>query len=60
MTGAAGFVGFHLVRQLSHNGHVVVGLDGLNEHYDINLKYGRLSVAGVAKELIAYGKRDKQ
>jgi UDP-glucuronate 4-epimerase len=42
VTGAAGFIGFHLSRRLLEQGHGVVGLDNLNDYYDVNLKLGRL------------------
>ena len=43
VTGAAGFIGFHLSRKLLDNGIKVVGLDNLNDYYDPNLKQARLS-----------------
>lgn len=42
VTGAAGFIGSYLVKTLAENGHEVVGIDNLNDYYDVNLKYGRL------------------
>jgi len=42
VTGAAGFIGFHLSRRLLANGVNVIGLDCLNDYYDVNLKRDRL------------------
>ncbi|WP_292164057.1 NAD-dependent epimerase/dehydratase family protein [Mesorhizobium sp.] len=42
ITGAAGFIGFHLCRRLLADGRQVVGLDSMNGYYDINLKRARL------------------
>jgi UDP-glucuronate 4-epimerase len=42
VTGAAGFIGFHTARRLLALGHEVVGLDNLNEYYDVTLKEARL------------------
>ena len=42
VTGAAGFIGFHLGKKLLAKGVEVVGLDNLNDYYDVNLKYARL------------------
>jgi UDP-glucuronate 4-epimerase len=44
VTGAAGFIGFHTARRLLERGEEVVGLDNLNEYYDINLKMARLKL----------------
>jgi UDP-glucuronate 4-epimerase len=42
VTGAAGFIGFHVSQQLLARGDAVVGLDNLNDYYDVNLKLARL------------------
>lgn len=47
ITGSAGFIGSHLVKRLLQEGFSVVGLDNLNEYYDIRLKVGRLNEIGV-------------
>ncbi|MEZ6091740.1 MAG: NAD-dependent epimerase [Pirellulaceae bacterium] len=43
VTGAAGFIGFHLSRYLLQRGHQVVGVDNLNDYYSVQLKLDRLS-----------------
>ena len=55
ITGTAGFIGFHLAEKLLSKGHSVVGIDQMNDYYDINLKYDRLKYSGidVDKELEA-------
>jgi UDP-glucuronate 4-epimerase len=42
VTGAAGFIGFHLAARLLDDGHKVVGVDNLNDYYDVSLKLARL------------------
>mgnify|MGYP001124567566 CR=1 FL=1 len=42
VTGAAGFIGYYLSKVLLDRGDEVVGLDNLNDYYDISLKHGRL------------------
>ncbi|MFA7373591.1 MAG: NAD-dependent epimerase/dehydratase family protein, partial [bacterium] len=43
VTGAAGFIGFHLSKRLISRGDEVIGLDNLNDYYDVSLKEARLS-----------------
>jgi len=43
VTGAAGFIGFHVSRRLCTEGHEVIGIDNLNDYYDVNLKLARLA-----------------
>ncbi len=43
VTGAAGFIGFHVAKVLLERGDTVVGIDNLNDYYDISLKQGRLN-----------------
>lgn len=54
VTGTAGFIGFHLANRLLERGDEVVGIDIINDYYDVNLKYARLEESGISKELIAY------
>ncbi|HSA04072.1 MAG TPA: NAD-dependent epimerase [Tenuifilaceae bacterium] len=56
VTGTAGFIGFHLAQRLIERGDEVVGLDCINDYYDINLKYSRLHITGIEKNEISYGK----
>jgi UDP-glucuronate 4-epimerase len=44
VTGAAGFIGFHVARALLERGQEVIGIDNLNPYYDVSLKRGRLEL----------------
>jgi len=44
VTGAAGFIGFHLCRRLLADGKLVAGLDNMNDYYDVNLKRARMAI----------------
>jgi len=57
VTGAAGFIGFHLVMKLLERGETVVGIDNINDYYDPELKYSRLSESGILKSNIRPGEK---
>ena len=50
VTGAAGFIGFHLVKRLVKEGYRVSGLDNINDYYSTDLKYDRLAELGVLRD----------
>jgi UDP-glucuronate 4-epimerase len=50
VTGSAGFIGSFVTQRLLERGDEVVGLDNLNDYYNVDLKYGRLLLAGIQEE----------
>ena len=50
VTGAAGFIGFHVVQRLCYTGHDVIGIDNLNNYYEVNLKEARLDLLSKFKK----------
>ena len=44
ITGAAGFIGFHLAKRLLTTGATIFGFDNLNDYYDVSLKESRLNI----------------
>lgn len=57
VTGAAGFIGYHLCERLLALGHSVVGLDNLNDYYDVDLKLARLKNLGIIHFDIPFNKK---
>ena len=55
ITGTAGFIGFHLSKKLIDEDWEIIGLDNINDYYDINLKYARLGEVGIYRKSINYG-----
>lgn len=49
VTGAAGFIGYHICNSLLKQGHFVIGLDNVNDYYNVNLKYDRLKELGISR-----------
>jgi len=56
VTGTAGFIGYHLATKLLELGHEVIGLDNINDYYDVNLKYARLNNLGINQDEIEENK----
>ena len=54
VTGAAGFIGYHLARRLLSEGHTVVGIDNLNAYYDVGLKEARLKELAALPQSAAF------
>ena len=54
ITGACGFIGFHLINRLAVEGFEIIGLDNINDYYDVDLKYARLNNQGIIRNEIKY------
>lgn len=54
ITGVAGFIGFHLTKSLLKDGYEVLGIDNINNYYDINLKYARLNELGIGNHNLKF------
>ena len=56
ITGSAGFIGYHLAKRLLERGDEVIGIDNINDYYDIRVKYGRLEESGIEESDIEDGR----
>jgi UDP-glucuronate 4-epimerase len=56
ITGSAGFIGFHTSIRFLEEGYEVVGIDNINNYYNVNLKYGRLCKTGIESKKVEWGK----
>ena len=50
ITGAIGFIGYHLTEKLISEGYEVIGIDNINSYYDVRLKYAKLPILGINEE----------
>jgi len=57
VTGTAGFIGFHLAKRLFERDDEVIGVDNINDYYDIRVKYGRLKELGFEEKEFEFGKK---
>ena len=57
VTGSAGFIGFHCVNRFAADGHDIVGIDNINDYYDVALKFSRLNASGIQQEKILEGEK---
>ena len=54
ISGTAGFIGFYAAEKLLEKGHSIVGIDNVNDYYDVDLKFARLNQAGIRQNQIIY------
>lgn len=54
VTGSAGFIGMHVCQELLAQGHAVIGIDNLNDYYDVQLKQDRLNLLGGNQRFINF------
>jgi UDP-glucuronate 4-epimerase len=59
VTGTAGFIGFHLAKKLLERGDTVIGIDNINDYYDVNLKLDRLADTGISEDCLDWHKPAK-
>ena len=52
VTGAAGFIGYHLTKRLAKENHTISCIDNINDYYDVDLKYGRLASLGFSSDTL--------
>src|SRR4051794_17397183 len=57
VTGTAGFIGFHVANRLIEVGHNVIGIDAINDYYDVQLKFDRLAYSGIKSSTFLYKKK---
>ncbi|AWW29069.1 NAD-dependent epimerase [Echinicola strongylocentroti] len=53
VTGTAGFIGFHVAKRLLERGDEVIGVDAINDYYDVGLKYSRLEDSGISRDEVS-------
>lgn len=57
VTGAAGFIGFHLSKRLLESGIRIIGFDNINSYYDPSLKHARLDILNQYPDFTFYQRR---